>query len=243
MYLGGLRNKGIQAIGISLLVNLLCLNEGLSYVKDNLLIPNKYKENKITEQYNWEGMFKSKRGDYSIPLDVAKTRVKNIPESELEKKLFQDIIEINSIKNKWTYIENEDYPNQKIKGLEKGGAGMEDFFKAYDTRLARITVSWRPIQFEIKKEFSAVKEFFETNTKLSDELEVKVDGHKGLGCRYIVEIGKEEKLYTSYILIHNGKRGYEIFLSTTGGFHNLEDLLDKVKRIKFKNHKAESKSF
>ncbi len=232
MYFGGLRHKGMQTLGIGLLVNLLFLNQSLAYVKPDSSIQKGIEDVEFAESRKNAPVFKSERGGYSIPLDVAETTVKDIPQSGLENKVFHETLIKNSKNNKWTYLPNEKRISKDTKKVGYEESGSEDFMMLYGSRLARITVAWRPIMAGIKEELSAIKEFYEINAKVVGELEVKINGYKGRGYRIITE-ALGGKIYTNYIVLHHANRGYEISVASTEGFDRLEGLLDKIKGIEF----------
>ncbi len=232
MYFGGLRYKGMQTLGIGLLLNLLFSNQGLPYIKHDSSIQKGTGDIEYAETRKNASVFRSEKGGYSIPLDVAEITVKDIPESELEKKVLNETLIKNSKNDKWTYLPNEKRINKDAKEVGYEESGTEDFMRLYGDRMARITVTWRPIMAGIKEEHSAIKEFFGINAKVVGELEVKINGYRGLGCRFITE-APEGKIYTNYIVLHHTNRGYEISVASTEGFDRLEGLLEKIKGIEF----------
>lgn len=225
---------GIGVLTATLLNPSLTFANGL-YAKLGISTQNINNSEIGIESYEEEKRFESKDGRYSIPLDVSKSASYILQDNELERRVTRDLISRNTNKGKWTYVAHlYSMINPKTGLIEESNTGIDDFRKLYRNTVIAISIFWRPKEYDLETEFSSGISTFQKNSRWIEgsEEKIKIGEQEGKKGRFSVD-DRGKYVYSEYIVIHVNDRAYEIFLRVNEDPKEHQELLNKIKNIRF----------
>jgi hypothetical protein len=194
------RNIIVSAGIISLLtIPISCGNKNLEYN------PNNLKDQKLEERLKQEEKFKSPKGDYEIPFNIAKNAAIFFGENDSAIKSMTELESDNTRKNQWTYV------LIPINEIENPDTGVEFYIKTYPDKkiFSQIIIGWEPYKSNtpLEEQFNElikVTSLFGDTYLEGSKSTIKLDNNEAIKCKLIGKPGKE------LIVTINKNRIYEI---------------------------------